>query len=314
MESKVNLAAVGTFVIVLTLALVAGTLWLISGKYARRATDTYETYLTESVSGLNPNAPVRYHGVEVGRVRTIMLSPGNVEEVRLTLDIDRGTPVKTDTVATLRTQALTGIAFVELSAGRRDSPPLRAGPGDAFPVITSAPSLIGHLESETPLLLARLASAIEKVDALLDAPNRRAVGATLADLAVLTHALAARSDALDATLVDASRAMRQAARTSAELPGLVRRVERTAGALEHMAGEVVDAGRSVRSTFDEARQVVAASQDGAAEVTATLPEVRGLVADLREATASLQRVGETVERDPGVLLQRPRATRPGPGE
>ena len=51
----------------------------------RKGYDTYQTYMTESVSGLSLNAPVRYRGVEVGRVRRIALAPGNVEQVQLTL-------------------------------------------------------------------------------------------------------------------------------------------------------------------------------------------------------------------------------------
>ena len=100
-------------------------LWLSSGKYYRKSYDTYQTYMTESVSGLNLNAPVRYRGVDVGRVRKIALAPGNVEQVQVTLDIERGTPVKEDTVAMLQTQGLTGIAYVELTAGHRESAPLR---------------------------------------------------------------------------------------------------------------------------------------------------------------------------------------------
>ncbi|KQW37702.1 MlaD family protein [Rhizobacter sp. Root404] len=315
MESKVNLAAVGAFVIVLTLAMIAGTLWLSSGKYYRKAYDTYETYLTESVSGLNLNAPVRYHGVDVGRVRSIMLSPGNVEQVRLTLDVERGTPVKADTVATLRSQGLTGIAFVELSAGHKESPALQARPGETYPVIASAPSLIEHLETAAPVLLANLARMTDSLNAVLDEPNRRAVGTTLANLAVLTQTLAARSSSIDATLADAARTTDRAKQVSAELPRLVQRFDRAADALEHMAGDVIDASRSVRITFDSARQTLADSRDDLTEFTgATLPEVREAVSELRGLTASMRRVGEEVERNPGVLLQRARPARRGPGE
>jgi phospholipid/cholesterol/gamma-HCH transport system substrate-binding protein len=315
MESKVNFAAVGAFVIVLTMAMIAGTLWLSSGKYYRKAYDTYETYMTESVSGLNLNAPVRYHGVDVGRVRAIMLSPGNVEEVRLTLDVERGTPVKADTVATLRSQGLTGIAFVELSAGRRDSPALHARPGEAYPVIASAPSLIEHLETATPVLLANLARMTDNLNAVLDEPNRRAVGVTLTNLAALTQTLAARSSSIDATLVNAARTMDHAAHVSAELPRLVQRFDRTADALEHMAGEVVDASHSVRGTFDSAQQTLDGTREDLTQFTgATLPEVREMVTELRGLTATMRRVGEEVERNPGALLQRPRPAKRGPGE
>jgi phospholipid/cholesterol/gamma-HCH transport system substrate-binding protein len=315
MESKVKFAVVGAFVIVLTIAMVGGALWLSSGKYYRKAYDTYETYMTESVAGLNLNAPVRYRGVDVGRVRTIMLAPGNVEQVRLTLDIERGTPVKEDTLATLRTQGLTGIAFVELSAGHRDSPVLRARPGEPYPVIASVPSLIERLETATPVLLANLARTTDSLNALLDEPNRRAVGATLANLAVLTRTLAERSSAIDAPLGNAARTLRNAERVTAELPQLVQRFERTADSLERMAGEVVDAATSTRETLDSARSTLEGSRADITQFTGvTLPEVRDMVAELRGLTATMRRVVEDVERQPGVLLQGPRQPRRGPGE
>ena len=91
MEAKVNFVFVGVFVLVLSTALIAGVLWLSSGKYYRKSYDIYQTYMSESVAGLNLNAPVKYRGVDVGRVRTIALAPENVEQVQLTLDIERGT-------------------------------------------------------------------------------------------------------------------------------------------------------------------------------------------------------------------------------
>ncbi|MBK7977631.1 MAG: MCE family protein [Deltaproteobacteria bacterium] len=67
-------------------------------------------------------------GVEVGVVREIALDPGDPSE-RLTLDIVHGTPVKTDSVAVLSSQGLTGIAYVDLGGGSREAPPLAARPG-----------------------------------------------------------------------------------------------------------------------------------------------------------------------------------------
>ena len=167
MEAKVNFVVVGVFVVVLSTALIAGVLWLSSGKYYRRNFDIYQTYMSDSVSGLNLDAPVRYRGVDVGRVRKIALAPGNVEQVEVTLELDRGTPVKEDTVATLQTQGLTGIAFVELTGGRRDSPPLKARASEAYPVIQSRPSLMTRLETAAPILLDRLNRVSENLNALL---------------------------------------------------------------------------------------------------------------------------------------------------
>ena len=155
MEERVNLVAVGVFVVVLMVTAIASVLYLSGGMYSRKSYDTYLTYMTESVSGLNLNAPVRYRGVQVGRVRAIALAPDNVELVQVTLQIERGTPVKEDTVAMLETQGLTGISYVDLTAGRRDSAPLQARPGEEFPVIRSGASLISRLETSVPVLLGR---------------------------------------------------------------------------------------------------------------------------------------------------------------
>lgn len=125
MEEKINLAVIGAFVLVLGAATIAGVLWFSSGKYFNKDQDFYLTYIDESVSGLKLDAPVSYRGVEVGRVHKIILAPGNVEQVQLTLAVEHGTPVKVDTVATLQTQGLTGLAFIELSGGASSSPELQ---------------------------------------------------------------------------------------------------------------------------------------------------------------------------------------------
>ncbi|HWR88401.1 MAG TPA: MlaD family protein [Acidiferrobacterales bacterium] len=147
MEEKVNFAVVGVFVLVLSTALIGGVLWLSSGRSYRTSYEIYQTYMKESVAGLNLNASVRYRGVEVGRVQKIALAPGNVEQVQLTLAIETGTPIKVDTVAVLSTQGLTGISFVDLTGGSRDAPKLKAEPGAPYPVISSGPSLMVRLDA-----------------------------------------------------------------------------------------------------------------------------------------------------------------------
>jgi phospholipid/cholesterol/gamma-HCH transport system substrate-binding protein len=147
MEEKVNYALVGVFVLVLGAALVGGVLWLSSSRSYGTSYDLYQTYMQESVAGLNLNAPVRYRGVEVGRVQKIALAPGNVEQVQLMLAIESGTPIKADTVAVLSMQGLTGIAFVDLTGGSRDAPALETKAGEPYPVIRSGPSLMVRLDA-----------------------------------------------------------------------------------------------------------------------------------------------------------------------
>lgn len=308
MEERVNYTLVGLFALVLGAALVGGVLWLGSGKAQRKAYDVYLVDMAESVSGLSLDSPVKYRGVEVGRVRGIALVANDGELVRLTLDIARGTPVKEDTVATLRTQGLTGIAEVELSGGRVGSAPLVARPPEEYPVIRSAPSLLVRLDSAVSSLLGHANTSSERISELLDEENRRAFKRTLAELEVLTRTLAARSAAIDAGLARAAVTMDNAARASGELPQLVERMQRSAEGLERMAGDVSRASASVSGSAAEARgdfrQLAAETQS----------QVGSAVADLGELAASVRRLTEELERDPGVLLRGKPAAKPGPGE
>lgn len=278
MESKVNFAVVGAFVLILGTLLIGGVLWLSSGKSYRKDYDTYLVYMSESVSGLSLDAPVRYRGVQVGGVRRIELAPGNAEQVKLTLDIEHGTPVKQDTVATLRVQGLTGIAHVELSGDSRDAPALKAGPGEKYPVIRTGPSLMLRLDTAISTLLTNLNRSSESVNALLDEENRAALRRTLANLERLSGTLA-----------------------SAELPQLLKRIQRSADAFDRMANETARAGSNTASTIESVR-------------AEALPEARQAITELRELSASLRRFSEALERNPGMLLQGRPTVPPGPGE
>lgn len=308
METKVNYAIVGAFVLVLSTAIVAGVLWLSSGRTARKDYDTYLAYFSESVSGLNLNAPVKYRGVEVGSVREISLDPDDAEKVRLVLAIERGIPIKRDTVAVLSVQGLTGIAFVDLGGGSRQSPPLEPEPGATIAVIPTRPSLLRRIDAGATALVADLSQTAQSINQLMDAETREALQRTIRDLETVTQVMAARSKTIDAGLGDAARTMENSARASAELTGLVRQIGRSAEVVERAAARVAEAGDSVRATAEGAAGGV--ERLGAE----TLPELQRLLAEAREATASLGRVAQELERNPSALVLGRQPPPRGPGE
>lgn len=308
MEEKVNFAVVGVFVLVLGTALIGGVLWLSSSKSYRTSYDTYQTFMNESVAGLDLNAPVRYRGVEVGRVHKIMLAPGNIEQVQLLLSIKRGTPIKVDTVAVLQTHGLTGIAFVDLSGGSRDSPPLKIQGNEEYPVIKSGPSLMARLDLSVTTLLANLNKSSENFNALMDADNRRAVKNTLADIAILSRTLAARSATINSSLTNAARTMENTVRLTNDLPQLAQRIQRSADTFDHMTNELARTSAGASTMIDGARTDV---QQFTSE---TLPELHQLVTELRDLAGSLQRVSTQLEQNPSALLYGKPAAKRGPGE
>ena len=303
-----NYAIVGAFVLALTGALIAVVLWLASGGAFQTKYDMYLAIEEESVSGLNLNAPVKYNGVEVGKVKGIHLDPLNPEHVRLIFAIERGTPVKEDTVAVLKTQGLTGIAYVELGGGSRDAPPLLATSPDQYPMIRTKPSLSARLENILTSVLAKLDSTSSNIDKILSDENRLAFKSALADIAVVARTFAARRDTLDKSITSASRTLDNSARVTAELGPVITRIGRSADAVEKMGLETAATSKSAGKTIN------AVGADVQRFTAETLPELERLLGELNVLSASLRRLSEQTERNPNSLLFGRSPVPDGPGE
>ena len=299
---------VGVFVLFLGGVLVAGALWLASGGAWHKQHNLYLAIEDESVAGLNLQAPVKYSGVDVGKVRHIRLDPANPQRVYLLLAIEHGTPIKEDTIAVLKTQGLTGIAYVELSGGARDSPPLLATAAHEYPVIRTKPSLSARLENVLTTVLAKLDGTSSNINDILSDENRAAFKSALADIATVTRTLAARKDTLDAAIADAARTFKNASRATEPMEGVVDRIGRGADAVEKMGNDVASTSASAGRTVDS---VGADLTRFSAE---TLPEVERLLGEIRILSASLRRLSEQTERDPRGLLFGRKAVTAGPGE
>lgn len=307
MSTRTNYALVGLFILLFGAALIAVMLWLSAGGPGR-AFDKYLVYMEESVSGLSRDSAVKYYGVDVGRVHKIALGPSEKRQVRLVLQIDRGTPIRQDTVATLETQGLTGLAYLNLTGGRGDSPPLEKTRGEEFPVIQSRPSIWGRLDRSLGDLVDNLIDASERVKVLLSDRNQLLISDTLARVNELSVAVSNRSETLGAAIDNAASAMDRLRATGEGLPPLVTQVKRTSVALEDMARELGAAGVAVQRT------VRSGGQDVHRLTSEALPEIVSLVRELQLAAESLRRFSEELERDPSILLHGAAAGRPGPGE
>ena len=191
MDAKVNYAAVGVFVLALWCGFHRGILWLAVGVGSKKDYGLYRAIVHESVAGLNVDAPVKYLGVNVGKVQKIELDPANPQEVHLLFAIEKGTPIGEDTVAVLKTQGLTGIAYVELSGSAPGSRPLAATAPGQYPMIRTKPSLSTRLENVLTSVIAKLDRTSANVDALFDDENRAEVKKFLASASLVMATIAA---------------------------------------------------------------------------------------------------------------------------
>jgi phospholipid/cholesterol/gamma-HCH transport system substrate-binding protein len=304
MEPKVSYSLVGAFVILFGAILIVIVLWLMRGG-PQRNYQTYYAYFSESVSGVNENSIVRYKGVSVGRVRSMGLDPKDPESVRLVLEIADGTPMKEDTLAGLSAQGLTGLAFVELSGGTRDSPPLTAAPGQDYPAIKTKPSL--RLEQTASTLMNNVNQLAISLKDLTDQESRASIRKTMANLANLTTALKDREKELDKLFSGADRTLENTREMTERLPALITRVTETAAALDTMAQQIGRTGKSIDSL------VSGSQQDVQRFTNQTLGEAGLLIAEMRQLTERLQHIAQQVEQNPRSLLFGRRPA-PGPGE
>lgn len=320
MEPKVNYVLVGSFVAAFGVAMLAGILWLGKTDY-RGVYERYQAYMRESVAGLSVDSTVKYRGVDVGRVKDIVLNPDNPEEVRLTLDIARGTPIKTDTIAVLETQGLTGLATINLTGGSREAPPLQALEGQAYPVIKTGPSLffrldeaISRLLSEKGLtkLLADLDAVAKGAAEILDEENRTALKRTIKDLSDVAQTVAAHKTQMERGLNGAAQSadnlVKMTASLNEQVPVLLAKINKSAAALRTLTEELAQTSKAVGAVVSETKpELQQFSQQ-------SLPEIGLLVTELRQLAGTLTRVARDLEREPNSLVFGRTAPPRGPGE
>ncbi|MBS0001908.1 MAG: MCE family protein, partial [Thioalkalivibrio sp.] len=306
-ETQSNYTLIGLFVVALASAVVILSLWLV-GETGRGETETYLVYVEESVSGLEPNSRVRMQGVPVGHVQSIALDPRDPERVRVRLELAAGTPVRTDTVATLRNEGLTGLLRLELTGGSPDAEPLSQREDEPFPVISYRPSLLANLEDGAEAGVDAIEVLSHQIQRSLTDENVDALTDSLHDLRGFAASLARNSGQLD-------RIMRSTAAIGEAGEDLVRRLPTTLDRLDRTLVRFEGLAEDLRVTNAEVTRTVSASRAGVETLNRqTIPEIDLLLGDIRRLSGSLQHLSDDLGEEPAMLLFGRPDPQPGPGE
>jgi phospholipid/cholesterol/gamma-HCH transport system substrate-binding protein len=313
MEIRASYLIVGAMVVVLIAGLAAFSVWLVKADVDRQLV-RYEIFFEGSVSGLQEGSQVRYRGIPVGRVVQIGIDPDNVERVRTLAEIDYGTPVKADTVATLEMQGVTGIAYVELKGGTQESALLVAGPAADYPVIQAQRSALERVFESTPDLLAQAVDVAARFDRLLSDDNLNALGNSISNIETLTAAAAGNTEKLDGLVDGATNAMGDIEQVaddfgelSADLSALTAKLdERLDGLGGDLIGTLDELSGAANALGGAARQLdgmVGELREPLSDFSGTgLYEFTNLVGESRELVAAMTRITKEFERDPTGFL------------
>ncbi|HNV59321.1 MAG TPA: MlaD family protein, partial [Rhodoferax sp.] len=300
MENKSHALAAGTFVLAVAALLVALAAWLTRDTGEHRP---FEISSREGVTGLQPQAPVRYKGVTVGRVQSIALDQQTLGNVLIRIAVDGTAPISPTTFATLGFQGVTGLAFIQLD----DTGPTSAvlASSDEQPGrIPMRPSLMSRLSDQGAGLLTQLDEATQRVSQLLAAPNQKKlmdavgnIGQAAANIGQLAQQ--ANQANLPALAQEAGATLKSLHTTSDRLGQSADAIGASADAFKGMSLRMSEPGGTLDRIAEGTTTLTATGQS----LNATLvPRLNRTVDDTARTVRHISRAVESVSDNPQALL------------
>ncbi len=306
METRASYILVGSFVLSLIAGLLVFTVW-IAKVQLEESRQPYRIYFTGSVTGLQQGSPVRYRGVPVGTVGDIRLDPDNVTRVRVTIQVQDGTPIMADSIASLELQGITGGAYVQITGGTVAAERLKATDPDGILVIPSRPSSLTAVVDTAPQLVNRALEVITRLGELVNGDNQKAIGEILGNVRDITADLARATAGLEATVGQARTTLKgfeptgpQLDRTLVQAQGLITALQTTT---KQVGGDSRDLIQALKKTSTELAALLAENREPVRDFAATgLYDLSLLISQLRDLSGQLSRVVTRIENDPSNFL------------
>ncbi|HVJ53247.1 MAG TPA: MlaD family protein [Aliidongia sp.] len=302
METRANYIAIGAFVLVIAAGLFISMLWLAGAQF-RTEYEYFATRFQGPVTGLGTGAAVRLNGIEIGRVTNIEFDPTDPKLVLVVLQVREGILLHADSVASLETQGLTGVSYVEISGGTQSSPPLEAKEGERYRVITSRPSNLQEVVNGAPELVAKLLSIADKLTQVLNEQNQKALADTLANLRDTTAVFDQRSKEIDQLITDGGTTMHNLAGATNQLPGLIDKFDHVAGQIDVLARSADETAKQAGRLTNDIDSLVVGVKPQLHDLTTNgFEQLNALLVESRSLVQSLNRVSNALERDPSRFL------------
>ena len=321
MENKAHALVAGAFVLVITALLAALAFWLTRDNTER---DFYEMSTGDIISGLQPQAAVRFRGVPVGKVERIGFDSKIKGNVLIRVSIDRAAPVTKTTFATVASQGVTGLGFIQLDDDE-DSPERLVPNDDDPPRIPLKPGTLDKLLKQSDAILTQAEQATTRLNQLLSDENQKAVASAvnqLAEAAGSINRVARDLPPAVATFAETASSLNRIAKglqpTVAGLPALSRDTTATMKALNAAADDVSGTARRLNEKggpLDKLSQGGTALTAGIETFSAaTLPTLGEVADETARTMRQLRRAVNDVDDNPQALIFGNGPLVPGPGE
>lgn len=292
MENRSHALLAGIFVILMIAAVIAASVWFSGGSVDRTR---YVLVSEGSVSGLNPQATVRYRGVSVGKVHDIRFDPDDSRYILIQIDVDRHVLLPEGVYAQLGYQGLTGLAHVQLhndSDQKSGQPEIARGRPARIPMRSSA---LDKITDSGQSLITNANEAIVRLNHLLGDENQSRFSHILKDIEGMTSNFDSITHGLQPGLKS--------------LPELVEEANHVLKQTGRLVGEL----QKVTGTVSQEGGVIDSFSQSAGDFSDTIPRLRDAGDNISRSARSIDRVFQQLEERPQSLLFG-RAFEPGPGE
>jgi phospholipid/cholesterol/gamma-HCH transport system substrate-binding protein len=307
MENKSHALIAGLFTIVLVAAAILLSMWFNRDRVVRVP---YEIATTLSVPGLNPQAAVRYRGLNVGKVDEIIFDPQVPGQILVHISINPDTPITRSTFAMLGYQGVTGIAYVQLDDDGKQ-PVRMSSSSERMARIPLRPSVFDALQTKGMAILAEAEQLTKRVNALMAPENQKAMLGAFDNISRAAIAFEAIPRQMQPTLAKLPALTASSERALASITALSQDVSRLSSNLNALTTGLQAQDGPIARMSDAAERL--GSIAGSVEYD-TLPRFNALTSDARSSLRTLDRTMENFNRRPQSVLFGASPMIPGPGE
>jgi phospholipid/cholesterol/gamma-HCH transport system substrate-binding protein len=258
------------------------------------------------VRGLSEGGEVHFNGIKVGEVTKIALDKSDPNRVIARARVSSDVPIKTDSFATLEPQGITGVNYVQITAGSPAKPLLKeTAENGKIPVIRSQRSALSDLLEGGGTVLTRTIEALDRVNRVLSDDNVKTFSAALSDVQAITAEARERK----AVIADAQKALQSidaTAQSIAELSKSTNGLVNSDG--KRSLDELAAAAAEMNAAAKDARGMISKLEGPTTDFATTgLPQLSSAIVTLQSAAESLDRLVSDVEQNPRGVIGKPPA-------
>ncbi len=303
MENKAHALMAGIFTLALLIAAILIGLWLNQDRVERVP---YQIATKLSITGLNPQAAVRYRGLDVGKVDAITFDPQVPGQILVHFSVRADTPITKSTYGMLAYQGVTGIAYIQLDD---DGSNLVRIPSSRQQVarIDMRPNLLDDLQNRGLAILKQTEEVAKSLNTLLAPDNQKAILTAFDNVSQAATAIESIPRQLQPTLVKLPALATEMQVTLSSVNKLSKDADTLAGSINTLTAKL----QAPDGMVD--RLSVAITQVGAAADKIALETVP-LTHEAQLSFRTLNRTLENLNDRPQSILFGAPDIAPGPGE